>query len=133
MQSSAIDSTSSSVITQPVFNCEAFHLLADYFEGKEGDRRWLNFSARDKAISFLRNFAGILLRLPSMEDVERLARNHHIAETLNRDPDPKKVTHLEDRYGLPKRNIAKSFSKTTGGGLKKARARALDCKLSGMK
>jgi hypothetical protein len=92
-----------------VYNNIAFEMLRDYL----GSER--------EAFRFMRAFAGIFLKIPTMPMVERMAKDHQIAKSLNADPATSTVRRLADLYSLPPRAIAKSFFKSTGRGLKHIR------------
>jgi hypothetical protein len=84
--------------------------LADYFR------------SQGEAIRFMRAFAGIVLRIPTLPVVERFAREHQITSVLNQNPTTATVRRLAELQGVPMRSIAKTFFKATGRGLKRLRS-----------
>lgn len=93
-----------------------FELLADHL------------GSQDEAIRFMRCFAGIVLRIPGMPTVERMAKDHQIARSLNVNPTTSTVRRLASLHSVPMRSIAKSFYKSTGNGLKYVRLKRSCCK-----
>lgn len=113
MQPSPIGSINSSEPSPQQHNA-SFALLCDYFDSPED------------AVTFMRAFSGITLKVPSMKVVERLAKGVQIATALHRCPDTSTVRRLAELHSTPMRSIAKSFSKKTGEGLAKRRSRSKD-------
>lgn len=67
-----------------------------------------------------------------MPAVERLAKDHQIATALSADPTTETVRRLASIHSVPMRAIAKSFSKSTGRGLKNVRLKRACCKKWGL-
>ena len=75
------------------------------------------------AWALLRLWAGTVLRMPTLSDVERLSRDEAVTKRLRRDPSPAAVQHVAAHHGRPVRDIAKGFRDRSGTGLAAERAR----------
>ena len=69
----------------------------------------------------MRRFSGIVLKMPAMPAVERLARDAQIVSTLTGNPRTATVRRLAGIHGVAMRSVAKTFAKNTGEGLKNFR------------
>ena len=72
-------------------------------------------------LSFMRRFAGIAIRIPTMPVVERIAKDLHISRSLQSCPTTANVRRLSRLHGINMRAVAKSFSKSNGQSLKRLR------------
>lgn len=75
------------------------------------------------ATEFLRDFAGLNLRVPPIPAIERFVKEMRIASSLNHSPNPADVRRLANLYSEPMRAVAKAFSKRHGKGLREARGK----------
>jgi hypothetical protein len=82
------------------------------------------FGDNEQAVRMMQAFAGVTLRFPTADAVEKVSREVQIARVLNRNMDTAAVKRLALLHGSDTRQVAKSFARRTGGGLKEARRRA---------
>lgn len=91
--------------------------LAEWFY--EGDHR----KAERMALRFMRDHAGVVLAMPTLSAIERLAMERNIVESLDRDPSLGTVARLATFHGQPNRTVSKVFKRIRGEGLAARRAR----------
>lgn len=83
--------------------------------------------AQEAALTFMRYLPGTVVRIPTMDKVEALARDVQITRRLLRDPSAAAVQHAADFHDLEVRDTAKTFKSRNGGkGLASERARRSD-------
>jgi hypothetical protein len=76
------------------------------------------FGCADKAIAFMRRFAGCVLKVPPMPQVERMASDHQIVKVLTKKPALEDVRRMATLHNTDPRGVAKTVSRMTGKGLR---------------
>ena len=88
---------------------DALAILTDFFANV--DQRFFDSTAHEKTLSFARNFADVSLLIPTLPVIERTVRDRAIVDSLTKNPSKETCSHLMDRFGIERRNVAKTFAK----------------------
>ena len=77
--------------------------------------------AEREAIDFLRAHAACTLVIPSMPSIERMALEHSIVLSVERDPSPRTASRLASLHNIPRRQVSKVTKRKTGVGVAQRR------------
>jgi hypothetical protein len=75
------------------------------------------------AVAFMRAFTGVVLKIPSTEHVEKIARDVQIVTSLTARPHTS-TRCIANLQGTSTRQIAKTLSRKSGQGLQRIRSNA---------